>query len=170
MLQGIAPEIAVSILAATAILIAGVVDDLKTRKFHNWLFLTVSGFALIVLFLTRGVSGLPEGALGFAAGIAIMLPLVLMKIIGAGDMKLTAAFGILAGSGAVLSVAIFSLVWGVVFGLARAAFAGQLGLIANNLATLALTKGKQPIQAHRIPYTVAILMGWLTHLVYQGVL
>lgn len=154
------------IATASAILLAGVVDDLRSRKFHNWLFLTCAGIAAIVAILTGGLSSLLFAVTGFAAGIVILLPLVLVKVIGAGDMKLLAAFGIVAGWNAVVSVAVFGMIWGAIFGVTKVIVSGQGRVLAMNLMSIVTLKERSTLELHRIPFTVAILMGWLTHLVY----
>ena len=158
------------LISATAIVIAGVVDDLRSRKFHNWLFIGCSVFAIAVAVASSGVAGLLWGTLGFTAGFAIMTPFVLMNVIGAGDMKLMAAFGIVAGWNAVLAVAILALFWGAVFGLVRTALRGQLKVIAHNMFAIVALRERKGLELQTMPFTVAILMGWLTNLVLAGVL
>lgn len=158
------------IVAATAILIAGVVDDLRSRKFHNWLFLVCAALATIVLIATNGPMAMLLGLLGFTAGFALLTPLVLMKIIGAGDMKMMAAFGIVAGWEAVLTVSIAALLWGALFGLLRTMLRGQLKTLASNMFSIVALRQREGLQLQTMPFTVAILMGWLTHLVISGVM
>lgn len=158
------------IVAATAILVAGVVDDLRSRKFHNWLFLACAAFATVVLVVSDGPGAMLLGVLGFVAGFALLTPLVLMKIIGAGDMKLMAAFGIVAGWEAVLTVSVAALLWGALFGLLRTVLRGQFKSLASNMFSIVILKDRQGLQLQTMPYTVALLMGWLTHLVMTGVM
>ena len=158
------------IIAASAILIAGVVDDLRSRKFHNWLFLACAAFAVVVLVAVQGPSAMILGVLGFMAGFALLTPLVMLKIVGAGDMKLLAAFGIVAGWEVVLVVSVAALLWGAVFGLARTVLRGQFKRLAANMFSIAVLKDRQGLELQTMPFTVAILMGWLTHLVLAGVL
>jgi prepilin peptidase CpaA len=158
------------VVAATAILVAGVTDDLRSRKFHNWLFLTCAGIATVVVLVSHGFWGLPLAVLGFAAGIVVLLPLVLAGMVGAGDMKLMAAFGIAAGWESVFPVALFSLFWGALFGLIQVALGGQMTALLKNIGSIVTGRGRENVQVHKIPFTVAIAVGWLTHLVYAGVL
>lgn len=160
----------IALFAATAILIAGVVDDLRSQKFHNWLFLACSAFGLAVSIGVSGWNGLFIASVGFAAGIVIPLPLVLLKSLGAGDMKLLAAFGLVAGWEAVLSVAILSLFWGAAFGVIRTIINGNGKVLANNMMAIVTLKERQSLPLHRMPYTVALFVGWLSHLVYEGLL
>ncbi len=161
---------ALPVVIATLILIVGVVDDFRTRKFHNWLFLVCSGVALGAVIIAGGIAGVHQGVFGFLAGFVALLPLVLMRILGAGDMKLMAAFGIVAGWTAVVNVAVYSLIWGAVFGLLVIVLKGQLRGTLANMASIATLKERQGVelQLHKIPYTVALLMGWLTQLTLQG--
>jgi prepilin peptidase CpaA len=153
------------IFTSTLILLAGVVDDLRSRKFHNWLFLVCCAIGITVVLITGGVSGLFISALGFGAGVALFLPLVLFRIVGAGDMKLLAAFGILAGWNTVFSVAVLSLIWGAIFGVVRTMASGQTRVLIGNLAAIVTLKKREQLVLHSMPFTFAILMAWLTHLV-----
>ena len=167
---------AIFIFAPSAVFSVGVIDDLRSRKFHNWLFLACSAFGATFVLLGVGLQGLPVAALGFLAGFLITLPLVLLKVIGAGDMKLFAAAGILIGWSPVISVLFFALIWGAIFGILRAALSGKLRLLAKNLVSL-VTRSKQEhaeesqsaeLELNRIPFTVAILLGWMSYLAQQG--
>lgn len=160
-----------AIATASAILIAGVVDDFRSRKVHNWLFLGCSVVALIVVIATQGILGVGLSIAGFTAGVVIFLPLVLLRIIGAGDMKLMAAFGIIAGWNAVLAVAFYSLFWGAAFGVLQVVLKGQFMGLVRNLGAMTINRGHQsPTELHRIPYTAALLLGWFTYLFFQGVI
>lgn len=162
------------LITASLILFAGVIDDLRSRKVHNWLFLSCTALAVIVNFIFYGVSGLNTSLIGFVAGMLALLPLVLAKVVGAGDMKLFAAFGATVGWSAVIDVTIFSLIWGALFGLIQVAVKGQLKETIQNLITLVSTaskKEKNTIELHKMPFTIAIFVGWLSHLVlHRGVL
>lgn len=153
------------VVTATLILFAGVVDDLRSRKVHNWLFLTCTAVAIIFEFSQSGLAGLNHAFLGFIAGLLALLPLVLAKVIGAGDMKLFAAFGAVVGWSIIIDVAILSLVWGAVFGLIQVAVKGQLVATFKNMFALISMKDRKSIQLHKMPFTIAIFFAWLSHLV-----
>jgi prepilin peptidase CpaA len=157
-------------LVATLILATGVVDDFLVRKFHNWLFLTCLAVALITSVLLGGWQGLNSAVIGFIAGLACMLPLVLMGIVGAGDMKLLAAFGTVAGWSATVNVAVYSLIWGAVFGVFQVLLNKQFASTIKNMVSIASFKERQTLQLHKMPFTAALIVGWLTHLVQMKVL
>lgn len=157
-------------IMATTILLVGVMDDLRSKKFHNWLFLACSAVALATVLVASGVTGMPMALLGFVAGIIALLPFVQMGMIGAGDMKLMAAFGIVAGWTAVVNVAIFALVWGALFGVFRVIAKGQLKSMVGNMVAIVTMKERTNLELHTMPFTFALMMGWLSHLVYVGVL
>lgn len=160
-----------SLVTASAILLVGVIDDLRTRKFHNWLFITCTVVAFAVSFYAGSWPGLNSAVLGFVAGFLIVLPLVRMKMLGAGDMKLLAAFGAMVGWSVVIDVAILSLIWGAIFGLIQVITKGQLKATLQNMATIAsMKKERTDLQLHKIPFTIAFAVGWLSHLVlHRGV-
>jgi Flp pilus assembly protein protease CpaA len=155
---------------ATGILVAGVADDLRSRKFHNWLFLVCAGIALITVLVTIGIGGFVPALLGFLCGAAVLLPFVLVRAIGAGDMKLLAAFGIVAGWPAALSVAVYALFWGALFGVARAVALHQGGVLAQNFAHILMFRRSQGLELQKFPYTVAIFFGWISFLAVGGII
>ncbi len=157
-------------IAATGILIWAVVEDMRSRKFSNRSFLTASAIAFVTALVTGGPSQIIILTLGFGAGIVFFLPLVLAGAIGAGDMKLMAAFGILVGWHAVMWTGIYGIVWGAVFGLVQIVLRGEVRILKENLTSLALTRSKTGLQLHHIPFTAPLLLGWLSHLVMTGTL
>lgn len=160
---------AAKLAIASGILIWAVVEDLRSRKFSNRSFLTACAIALITALATGGTSEIISITLGFGAGVVFFLPLVLAGIIGAGDMKLMAAVGILIGWHAVMWTGIYGLIWGAVFGVAQILAKGQLRILKDNLATLAVTRSKSGVPLHHIPFTAPLLLGWMTNLVVSGV-
>lgn len=154
-----------ALLIPTSILIASVVDDLKTRKVHNWLILTMAGVAVVFQVITGGVDGLLEGALGLFVGIMISLPLVLAKGLGAGDMKVLGVLGLATNWPAALWTALYSVIWGALLGVLQAVMNRQgMALMKSTVGLLNRSVEKDPAQLHRVPYTVALFFGWLTYI------
>ena len=155
-------------IAATGILAWAVVEDMRTRKFSNRTFLISLVLAVAIALVGGGWRALVPSSLGLAAGFVILLPLVLTGIVGAGDMKLMAAFGVLAGWNAVLWTVIYGIVWAAIFGVIQVLVRRQGHQLISNLTTLAVLKTRQGLELHRIPFTVPLLLGWLNHLVLMG--
>ena len=148
-------------------LLIAVVDDLLFRKFHNWLFITLTLVGVFYVFTFSPIHwSLALG--GFWVGGLLMLPLVLVKAIGAGDMKFMMAFGLLLGVQPIFWVFVYALIWGAVLGLLQSLLSGQFKLLIWKMASL--FQKMKPHSTHKIPYTVAILFGWLTWLQAGGLL
>ncbi|HAG91536.1 MAG TPA: hypothetical protein DCL41_06675 [Bdellovibrionales bacterium] len=148
---------------ATTLLIAGMIDDLRSQKIHNKLILALVAATLIFLTINSGFAGIVSGGVSFLVALAFAVPLTLAKVLGGGDMKLFAVFGLATNIPAVLGVAVFSLFWGALLGVVRAGLGGQLKGLILSTTQLLWTKGEGH-QAFRIPYSVALLLGWMTHL------
>ena len=86
------PKLVVWLLPALFAAIAGF-TDWRSRRIPNWL--TISGLVLGILVnsATRGWPGTKDSLLGAGLGLALLLPFVLMRSLGAGDWKLVGALG-----------------------------------------------------------------------------
>lgn len=157
-------EVVAAFILPSAILAAGVFDDLRSQKVHNKLILSLLPFAVIGQFLGFGLEGLGYGALAFLLSLAITVPMVLTGMLGGGDMKLYAVFALATNLNATIWVGITSLVWGGLLGVVRAILNRQSTLLLMN--TIGLLKKERPDDAHltKVPYTVALAFGWMTYL------
>jgi prepilin peptidase CpaA len=143
---------------------------LRHRRIPNWLVLAGVGAGLALSVAPGGV-GLANALLGMAAGFALLLPLHLLRVMGAGDVKLMAAVGSLVGLQAVLAVVLIALVAGGVLALAWALRLGVLREVLRNVRTglflsVADIAGRSlprpeslPTVPARIPYALAIAAG-----------
>ena len=167
--NGAPPSSLIAAGVGTLILICGVTDDLRSRKFRNGLFLACAGLGTVASLAQNGFgSGLAVSASGFLAAFALMLPLVLTRVLGAGDLKLLAAFGAATGWSAVLSVAALSLAWGAVVGVVQAVVNGRGLVLARNLIQIATARQSAGLELNKMPYSIALLMGWLSALTLWG--
>src|ERR1039458_5348967 len=124
---------------------AATFDDLRRRQVANCITLAGVGAGLGWHAWTGGAAGLGRAAGGAAVGFLVFLVFYLAGGMGAGDVKLMAAFGALLGTSGILLAALF------------AAPAG--GLMA--AAWLAWKRGAGDISG-AIPYAPAITLGaWL---------
>jgi len=150
------------ILVPTFILICGVINDIKSRKVRNWLVLALAGASLLFSLTAYGTSALSGSFFSMLTAILICLPFVLTKIMGAGDMKLFAAFAIAVSIPAVINSFIYSLFWGTLLGILSTVLSGQFKAMIKNAVSIASLKNGEATNLHQIPYTVALLFGWLT--------
>ena len=80
--------------------------DWRTRRIPNWL--TVSGAiaGIAINSLLHGWTGAKSAALGMLLGLGLLLPFVLIRSLGAGDMKLVGAVGACFGPQRLITVLI----------------------------------------------------------------
>lgn len=147
----------------SAILLAGVVDDLLTQKVHNWLFLSCLALAIGWSFYRGSTMGLGIGSLGLLCALACFLPLVILNVVAAGDLKLMLAFGMATDWNITFYVFISSILWGGLLGLTKVLVSGNFITLFEQLIRKNVEK-KTEDGALKIPYTVALFLGWLTYL------
>ncbi|MDC0980320.1 A24 family peptidase [Bdellovibrionales bacterium] len=156
------------LITPSLILIAASIDDLKTGKIHNWLFLTCLVVGMSVTFYLKGISGLQEGALGSGVAIALLLPLVLAGALGAGDLKIMMAFGMTTSWQTTLMVVLYSIVCGAILGIFQALLRGEgLRLFRNMVKIVKPNDSPDRETLQRIPYSIALLFGWLSHVALE---
>lgn len=162
----------------TAVLIAlmaiAAVVDYRIYKIPNWLTLPGAAFGLIYSVITpfSAQHGFLWALGGFTVGLAIMLPMYMMKATGAGDVKLVAMAGAFLGLGPVLQAVVCSFVVGGVAALSFAIYRRAVGRmfinvkdITQNAAFLAFGNMLPNLQlapgtsVGRLPFGVSIAVG-----------
>jgi len=151
--------------------------DWRTMRIPNWLTAggMLYGVVANAVLTPSTATGLAVGAGGMAVGLALLLPLYLLRTMGAGDVKLMAAVGAFLGPLAVLKAALFVFVIGGVaalaFALSRRAsrqLAANLTEFAESLVLPGVAVWRPGIGAASIgnlPYGVSISAGTLLFLV-----
>lgn len=170
------PLILQLVLAAVA-LVAGV-WDLRTRRIPNWLVLT----GLLLGFLLNGFlflgPGLLRAAAGFGLALLIYFPMYLLRGMGAGDVKLMAALGAIAGWQLWLGIFLLSGILGGVLAVLLTLAKGRLrttlwnvGFIVSELSHLRaphLTRAELDVEnpkAVTLPHGTVIALGVVVLLV-----
>jgi len=122
--------------SALAFSFAAGYTDLRTRKIPNWL--TVSGFVLGVALHTwmLGWHGTAKSLEGTGLALGLLLPLVLMRALGAGDWKMMGAIGALLGPLMMIFVLLASVLVTGVMALFRMVQTGQVKSTLKNLVVL----------------------------------
>ena len=105
------------VFAVMLALVAGL-GDLRNRKIPNRLTVPALLFGILLNTLLGGWKGLLLGVEGAGLGLAILLPLVLIRGLGAGDWKLMGALGALVGPDQVITILLVAVCmaagWGIV--------------------------------------------------------
>jgi prepilin peptidase CpaA len=164
-------------------------EDVRSHRIPNKL-------VLVGVVLGLGLNGLLPGGLGFnsevpggigwlsalkglALGIAVLLPIYLLRAMGAGDVKLMGMVGAFLGAGDLIGAVIATFIAGGVMALVVALWSRQLmnmlqniklmlfgGLLKMNAGQLP-TMNDLPVSVAKLPYAVAITAGTLGYLMWQ---
>lgn len=151
------------------------INDLATRRIPNRLLLTGLGCAVLLDGLGLDPSReLLQAMAGLALGFVLFLPFYLVRGMAAGDVKMMAVVGALAGPAEAFHIAILTFCVGGVMALllllksgrGRAVFGNVgrmlLGTLTPGMRTVALTSENS---AGSMPYGVAIAIGTIAVLV-----
>lgn len=147
-----------------ALLLIAAASDVRTGRIPNWL---VFGGALYAIACNALFPGYPHDAgvvfalEGLGIGLAALLPLYLLRAMGAGDVKLMAMASAFLGPWGAVAAVLGTLLAGGVLALAFALRAGQLARMLVNVGGLEL---RADASAGRMPYGVAIAAGTIGYL------
>jgi prepilin peptidase CpaA len=164
--------------ALLALLASACVMDVRERRIPNKLvaFVLVIG-VLVSTAVDPVVPGLLRAVSGAAIGLAIWLPGWLLRMMGAGDVKLFAAAGAWLGPAGAVNAAIAAAVIGGV--LALVWMLRRRGRTRTGQALWAATAAPRTLLAARsdpasardlVPYSVAIAAGVLVQLAFPGLI
>lgn len=176
---------AMGLTTLALLVLTALVFDLRQRRIPNKLVLLALGAGLLVnligpqvwlhgagLFTTYpGALGAKGALLGAFTGLAIFLPLYLLRAMGAGDVKLMAGIGSFVGPAAAIDVALFILVTGGVLAVVRMVWVRKTQLVLFNVVTAlgqmvpgSVARFDPATQsADRMPYGVAMAAGLLAY-------
>jgi prepilin peptidase CpaA len=162
LLLKISDPVALGAVAGTGA--SSAVVDYYTRRIPNVLTLGVAVFG-VALAATRLSSLSPSQAvLGFAVGLALMLPGHVIGATGAGDVKLFAAFGTLLGPQAIAMAFLYTALAGGVLAIVVAMRRRMLRETVERAAVLVRTGGAnvgeiERAAINRFAYAPAIAVG-----------
>lgn len=161
-------------------LLAAALSDIATRKIPNRLILIgIAAGWLAQAFLPDG-EGVISALKGMVFGFGLFLPLYLVRVMGAGDVKLMAMVGCFSGSPAILGIALCSVLAGGVLSLVLAlkmqVFRQMLGNVKTMLFASLNPATKQPIRVEMaasrsvgtLPYALAIAAGTVIYFIWQS--
>jgi prepilin peptidase CpaA len=171
------PEFRIAVLVV--LLVAAAVIDYRTMKIPNWLTVggLVTGLVLTTIDALRPLNGFLGALSGAAVGLGILLPLYVLRVMGAGDVKLMAMAGAFLGVNATLVAVLFTFIVGGIAALAFALWHRAFGRMAGNVRdivqwmTFAAISGIRPTPAvpaassiGKLPYGISICAGTIASL------
>lgn len=158
------------LIGLLALMVVAVLTDIRTRKVPNKL-VAAGALAGIASSLLPDSIGVMQSLGGLAAGLAMLLPMYMLRAMGAGDVKLMACAGAFLGIKATFFAALFTFALGGALAILYSAFAGTLRQTLSNLKLFLMhsfvrvagggrpSTGDMPVGGGRMPYSLAIAGG-----------
>ena len=178
-------NIALGILCALLLCASWI--DAKSHRIPNWLVLVGSavGIAINTTFPEgHGFTSYLPGALGFwkamggfFLGLVLLLPIYLLRAMGAGDVKLMAMVGAFLGPNAIIGATLLTFVTGGLLALIIAWRNGALQRLLQNMRAMLMnsmfkvmlrqTPAIEPaaVSAGKVPYAIAIATGTVAYFI-----
>lgn len=125
----------IKIIAICLLLLLSVYCDIRSYKIKNVITLPFILAGLLTGLFIEGANGLSHSVLGILLPLAILLPLYILRMLGAGDIKLLCAIGAITGPGTILYVIAYSFISGGIIGLVVMLVRKNLGLRIQYLIT-----------------------------------
>lgn len=160
------------------LLLVATVLDVRQGRIPNWLVASGMLAALAFHGLSPQGAGIAFSLSGLALGMAALLPLYMLRVMGAGDVKLMGMTGAFLGTSGVLGAILASLAAGGILALAMAAGKRMLPQLLANLRGIVvqyhighITRDLSGIvrpaaSVGSMPYAVAITAGTLAQLLF----
>ncbi len=140
--------------------------DLRWRRIPNWLTVAALLIGVIANTAVSGLSGLKNSLLGAALGLALLLPFVLLRSLGAGDWKLAGALGAFTGPGLLVDLLLSSILVAGIMAVVLVIYKGRtrqtirnIGHILISLVTFRLPGTQVSLdnpESLKVPYGVAL--------------
>ena len=164
-------------VVVSALAAIGAGYDLRTRRVPNALTFGAAAAGFVFSLLQTGFGGLATSLLGCLIGLVIFLPFFALGGMGAGDVKLLAAFGAWLGPMGALWAAIYASLVGGALALVVSVSRGYLPEAVRNVGAvvalwrtvglvpasgLTLSEARGPRLAYAVPIGIgAVLALWL---------
>lgn len=143
-------------------------SDWRSRRIPNWL--TVPGFFVGVAanVFVSGLTGLKTSLLGAGLGLAVLLPFVFLRSLGAGDWKLAGALGAFVGWEVLVNLLMGSVLVAGIMALVLVIYKRRFKQTMRNIGRLlgAMFQFRMPgaevsldnPQSLKVPYGVALAL------------
>ena len=112
--------------------------DWRTRRIPNWLTVTGAVAGLAANVILRGWHGAVISLEGAGLALGLLLPLVLLRGLGAGDWKLMGAMGSVVGWQSMLAILFVSAVTSAIMAVIQVVAAKRVKTTLRNVMTLAV--------------------------------
>ncbi len=152
------------LLVLLGLLVLAAVLDVRTLRIPN--LLTVGGAVLGLLMseLTQPPLGVAAALAGLAVGLTLLLPMHLLGVMGAGDVKLMAMTGTFLGASQTLHAVLFAWLSGGLLALMLVMLRGDWGALLRNLRVMTRNAGFAALPSPssslgKLPYGVSICVG-----------
>jgi prepilin peptidase CpaA len=157
-------------MTAVAVAVAAAVSDVSTRRIPNWLTYPALLAGLLLRFSFQGWSGLRSALLGMLVAGGIFMLFYMIRAMGAGDVKLMAAVGCLAGSHWVVGILLASAIAGGAMAVVLMISKGRVSVTLRRVLSVVAFHSTHGLKPHpeinladqsalRLPYGAAIACG-----------
>lgn len=162
-------QLTIQVIMAGVFFSFAIVFDLSKERIPNWLCLIAifSGFAINSYFAQ--LSGLLIAFIGFTAAFVLLFPTFVLKILGAGDIKLMMGIGAIMGPTLLLWSILYAVVAGAITSIMLIAW--KTGITGIKITAkrywdcFYLRTYFKPEQGEaagqKVPYAPALALGWL---------
>lgn len=180
-------QIALGVIGLLCVLLAiAMWSDAKSNRVPNKLVFSGAALGLLLNgilpegygFASQlpGALGLLDAAYGLAIGLGILLPFYMLRVLGAGDVKLMAMVGAFVGPNAILNTVLITFLVGGLLAVVLAIKKGVLPMLFENLKQMSLgsyfklamhempTVDAMPQTAARMPYAIPIALGTFAYI------
>lgn len=140
--------------------------DFRWRRIPNWLTVPALLIGVMANSIVTGLPGVKASLLGAALGLALLLPFVLLRSLGAGDWKLAGALGAFTGPALLVDLLLTSILVAGVMAVALVIYKRRtrqtvrnIGHILISLVTFRLPGERVSLDnpdSLKVPYGVAL--------------
>lgn len=162
------------ILPAIIAAVAGY-TDWRSRRIPNWLTLPSLALGIVLNSILAGWAGTKDSLLGAGLGLALLLPFVIIRALGAGDWKLVGALGAFLGPNQFVMVLVLTILINGLMALAMIVWKRRLGQTIHNfgrmmaaLASLHLPGPDLTLdnpEAVKVPFGIAVAVAMVVYTV-----
>jgi len=122
-------------------ILAGVAGstDLRWRRIPNWLTVPALLIGVIANTALSGWPGMKASLLGAALGLALLLPFVLLRSLGAGDWKFAGALGAFTGPSLLVDLLLVSILVAGIMAVVLVIYKGRMRQTIRNIGHILIS-------------------------------